>query len=87
MVLALGMSEKVGLRVQLREREDLGNSTSELRDAEINRLLNESFRRATDILNSKRREMDDLAQALLKYETLDAKDVEAILGPGVNKSA
>ena len=86
MVESLGMSDKFGLRVKIKQDDDLGNNTNEVRDNEINKILNDSYKRAMDILSSRRKEMDELAQALLKYETLDAKDVESILGPGANKS-
>jgi len=82
MVKKLGMSEKVGLRVQYDEpvhNMEYGPSTRELTDEEINRLLNESYKRATTLLTKHKKELILLAEALLKYETLDAEDVKCIV--------
>lgn len=51
-------------------------------DAEINKILNESYLRAKAILKLHAKEHKALAEALLKYETLDADDIKAILGKG-----
>ncbi|KAK8746403.1 hypothetical protein OTU49_017004 [Cherax quadricarinatus] len=86
MVKDLGMSERVGLRTfedntgQLISTGDsLGQSTKEAIDLEIKRLLQESYERAKAILKSHAREHKALADALMKYETLDADDINAIL--------
>ncbi|KAG7160789.1 ATP-dependent zinc metalloprotease YME1L-like [Homarus americanus] len=86
MVKDLGMSERVGLRTfednssQLISTGDsLGQSTKECIDTEIKRLLQESYERAKAILKSHAREHKALADALMKYETLDADDIKAIL--------
>merc|ERR1712150_470412 len=82
MVKKLGMSEKVGLRVQYDDPVQImeyGPSTRELTDEEINRLLNESYKRATTLLTKHKKELVLLAEALLKYETLDAEDVKCIV--------
>merc|ERR1712037_149222 len=83
MVKRLGMSEKVGLRVQYDDpvqNMEYGPSTRELTDEEINRLLNESYIRASNLLTKHKKELVLLAEALLKYETLDAEDVKCIVG-------
>merc|ERR1712212_417380 len=82
MVKRLGMSEKVGLRVQYDDpvqNMEYGPSTRELTDEEINRILNESYKRATNLLTKHKKELVLLAEALLKYETLDAEDVRCIV--------
>merc|ERR1712209_208858 len=59
-VKKLGMSEKVGLRVQYDDpvqNMEYGPSTRELTDEEINRLLNESYKRATDLLTKHKKEL------------------------------
>jgi len=76
MVTVLGMSEKVGLRVY----EGSPSPAQEaVIDTEVNRLLNDSYSRALAVLKTHRHELDVLADALLKYETLDADDVQAIV--------
>jgi ATP-dependent metalloprotease len=42
-------------------------------------LFQESYERAKSILKAHQREHKLLAEALLKYETLDAEDIKAIL--------
>lgn len=48
-------------------------------DAEIKKILSDSYERAKNILKSHPKELKSLAEALLKYETLDAEDVTAIM--------
>jgi len=85
MVKEWGMSDKVGLRAiednsrSLVAVNDLGPNTSEIIDQEIKRLLQESYDRAKAILKTHAKEHKALADALLKYETLDVEDVKAIL--------
>lgn len=84
MVREWGMSDKVGLRSldqqqPLAPADRLGPATSELVDSEIRRLLADSYERAKAILRAHAREHRALADALLKYETLDAEDIRAIV--------
>ena len=93
MVTQFGMSERIGLRVMgaggRKQQQplfgsngsgsEIGPATAELIDAEVNRILNESYKRASNILQKHRRELDLLAEALLNYETLDADDIKAIV--------
>ncbi|XP_055596416.1 ATP-dependent zinc metalloprotease YME1L isoform X2 [Uranotaenia lowii] len=87
MVREWGMSEKVGLRTIDTSRgalggsgEMLGQSTVDSVDTEIKKILNDSYERAKTILKQHAKEHKALAEALLKYETLDAEDIKAILG-------
>lgn len=81
MVKSLGMSEKFGLRVMDRDRNAPAQSsgTKELMDSEIKLLLDDSYKRAIAILTLHRKELNLLAEALLKYETLDVEDIKAIV--------
>ncbi|KAF4519109.1 hypothetical protein B566_EDAN010531 [Ephemera danica] len=85
MVKQWGMSEKAGLRTiednsnSIFVVNDLSVTTSELMDAEIKRILQESYERAKNILRVHQKEHHMLAEALLKYETLDADDIKAIM--------
>lgn len=87
MVKDLGMSEKIGMRV-VREDEsqtsqivvsNFSDATSELVESEIGRLLEESKERVRKILTTHSNELKLLAEALLKYETLDAAEVKLVL--------
>ncbi|RXG52934.1 ATP-dependent zinc metalloprotease YME1-like protein [Armadillidium vulgare] len=86
MVKDLGMSDKVGLRTfesnsnaLLKPGDSLGQSTKEAIDGEIKRILQESYERAKAILKGHAKEHKALADALMKYETLDANDIKSIL--------
>lgn len=85
MVKDWGMSEKMGLRTMVESSkpfqsgDTLGPSTNELVDNEIRRILSESYERAKHILKAHAKEHKALAEALLKYETLDAEDIKAIM--------
>ncbi|KAJ8925527.1 hypothetical protein NQ315_009366 [Exocentrus adspersus] len=84
MVKDWGMSEKIGLRTMVDNPksfhgETLGPSTNEMVDSEIRRILTESYERAKHILKSHAKEHKALAEALMKYETLDAEDIKAIM--------
>lgn len=86
MVKDFGMSEKIGMRV-VREEESqsqivlssFSDATSELVEKEISRLLEESKQRVRKILSSHENELKLLAEALMKYETLDANEVKLVL--------
>lgn len=85
MVKDFGMSEKVGMRV-VREEESqnqiilsgFSDATSELVESEISRLLEESKERVRELLTTHKDELKLLAEALLKYETLDAAEVKLV---------
>ncbi|KAL4710366.1 hypothetical protein ACJJTC_003763 [Scirpophaga incertulas] len=85
MVREWGMSDKVGLRSMepprhsLQHGDQLGPYTNELVDGEIKKILSESYERAKVILRTHAKEHKALAEALLKYETLDAEDIKAIM--------
>ncbi|CAG5005627.1 unnamed protein product [Parnassius apollo] len=86
MVREWGMSDKVGLRTMeptrgpLAQSETLGPATNEMVDSEIKKILAESYERAKAILRTHAKEHKALSDALLKYETLDADDIKAIMG-------
>lgn len=85
MVKDWGMSEKVGLRTHDGNNSgivvvnELSPSTNDQIDSEIKRIMTESYERAKNILKTHQREHKMLAEALLKYETLDAEDIKSIM--------
>merc|ERR1712032_1086559 len=95
MVKRLGMSEKVGLRVQYDDpvqNMEYGPSTRELTDEEINRLLNESYKRATNLLTKHKKELRDVVEFLMnpdKFSALGGKLPKGCLlvgPPGTGKT-
>lgn len=84
MVKDWGMSDKVGLRTiespkGMMTGENLSSTTIESVDHEIKKILSDSYDRAKAILKTHAKEHKALAEALLKYETLDADDIKAIM--------
>ncbi len=94
MVTRWGMSERLGL-VQLAPRENpyLGGSgggygcaksfseeTARAVDAEIFRIIGECHEEGKRLLNTHRRELDALAEALMERETLDEREILAVTG-------
>ncbi len=54
--------------------------TARLVDAEIRRVLDESYAQAVQLLSQHRKELEALAEALLEHETLDAQDLFRVTG-------
>ncbi|KAK3304137.1 P-loop containing nucleoside triphosphate hydrolase protein [Chaetomium strumarium] len=79
MVGQLGMSERLGPVEYLRAYDRLSSETRAMVEAEVKRLLDESYARARALLVSKRKELDLLAKALVEYETLDRAEVEKVI--------
>jgi cell division protease FtsH len=91
MVGRWGMSEAVGLVSVLprpgnespfpaADGNAPSESTRELVDAEVRRIVDECYTRALDQLRANRDHLDSLARALLEHETLDEKDAYAAAG-------
>jgi cell division protease FtsH len=53
--------------------------TAQRIDAEIRRMVIEQYNRAKDILTLHRKELEQIAEALLEYETLDGDDIDTLL--------
>ncbi len=73
------MSERLGPVEYLRSYEKLSSETRAMVEAEVKKVLDESYARARALLVSKRHELDLLAKALVEYETLDRAEVEKVL--------
>ncbi|HEY7633146.1 MAG TPA: ATP-dependent zinc metalloprotease FtsH [Thermoleophilaceae bacterium] len=91
MVGRWGMSEAVGLISVLprpgnespfpaAEANAPSESTRELVDAEVRRIVDECYGVAVDRLTENRERLDSLAHALLEHETLDERDAYAAAG-------
>jgi cell division protease FtsH len=92
MVTEWGMSDKIGPIFHSSDQGEvfLGHSmggqqknvsedTANLIDSEVKDLIQESYKRAEDILKKHRKDLDDLACALLEHETLSGDDITDIL--------
>ena len=94
MVLTWGMSEQLGpisygedpalkdfMYVMPGEKE-YSEKTAEIIDSEIKRITDEAYKKAKELIEANKNKLEQIAKALLKYETLDADDVKVILEGG-----
>ncbi|MFW6033360.1 MAG: ATP-dependent zinc metalloprotease FtsH, partial [Phycisphaeraceae bacterium] len=96
MITEYGMSEKLGFLLYGKdesmnpwEQPDkmFSNETARAIDEEVRNLIDETYQEARQLIEDHRDKIDDLAQALLKYETLNREDVDKIMaGQPLNKS-
>jgi cell division protease FtsH len=94
MVLTWGMSERLGpvsyeadpglaetFYGMLPEKE-YSEKTAEVIDSEVKRITDDAFNKARELIEQNRDNVERIAKALLKYETLDAEDVKIIIAGG-----
>lgn len=64
-------------------RPDYSEKTSQIIDDEVKKLIDEAYSLARKLIEENKDELDKLAKALLKYETLDVEDVKIIMEGGM----
>jgi cell division protease FtsH len=91
MVTEYGFSKKLGpLRYSENEEEiflgrsvtqsqHMSNETAQIIDEEVRGLIEAGESKAREVLTTYRKDLDCIAEALLEYETLTGKDVDALL--------
>ena len=91
MVQRWGMSDSLGPRVygdndseiflgrDVITHKNLSNSTAELVDLEITRIIEEQYARARGIIEANRENIERMAEALLDWETLESNQIEQIM--------
>jgi len=91
MVLTWGMSDLLGPinyghepgfdnRMYMPSFEkEYSDKTAEEIDREVKKITDQAFEQAKELMHHNRDKVEKIARALLKYETLDADDVQAIL--------
>jgi cell division protease FtsH len=94
MVCDWGMSEKIGmvgygdadepvfLGRDMGHNRAYSESTAQLIDSEIKRLLDEAYNKARDLISSHRDKLDAITKALLEYETLEGSHIREIMEYG-----
>jgi cell division protease FtsH len=90
MVTQFGMSEALGpiaigegdheifLGRELSQRKEVSDSTAQMVDSEIKRFLDEAYDGAARTLSEHRSLLDEIANALLERETLDADEIKLL---------
>jgi cell division protease FtsH len=94
MVCQWGMSDKLGM-VQyggdhdqvymgrdMVQRKDYSEFTAQEIDAEVKRMINESYDRSKALIEQHRDKLEIIANALLEYESLDGSQVSDIVKTG-----
>lgn len=91
MVTEYGFSKKLGpLRYSENEEEiflgrsvtqsqHMSDETAQIIDAEVRSLVEAGESKARKVLTTFRKDLDKIAEALLEYETLSGKEVDALL--------
>ena len=91
MVQRWGMSDSLGPRVygdndseiflgrDVITHKNLSNSTAELVDLEITRIIEEQYARARGIIEANRENIERMSEALLDWETLEANQIDQIM--------
>ena len=91
MVTEWGMSQKVGfvyygddparqsIWMDLPGGHDYSPQTAQIIDEEVQRVLKEAYEDTRRLLAENREKLEAIARALLKYETLDASEVHALI--------
>ncbi len=94
MILTWGMSEQLGLisygpDVGLGDmiyfmpgEKEYSERTAEAIDSEVKKITEEAYKKAKTLIEANKDKLERVAKALLKYETLDADDVNLILEGG-----
>jgi len=94
MVLTWGMSSELGLisyapdmgvrdQIYLMPGEkEYSEKTAEIIDTEVKKITSEAYEKAKELIEANKNNLEQIAKALLKYETLDADDVTLILEGG-----
>jgi len=94
MILTWGMSEQLGLisyepnsgfknqMYMLPGEKEYSEKTAETIDKEIKKITDKAYEKAKELIESNKDKLEKIEKALLKYETLDADDVELILQGG-----
>lgn len=79
MVAKLGMSNALGPVEYGKRYEHLSSDTRAKVETEVQRTLQSSYEDVRRLLTDRRKELDLLAKALVKYETLDKAEVEKVI--------
>jgi cell division protease FtsH len=91
MITKFGMSEKLGtlaigrskdnpfLGRDYYEERDYSEDVARMIDEEVRNIVDRCYQRATDIVTTHRKQLDDIVSALLERETLDREEFLAVM--------
>jgi len=91
MVTKWGLSDKLGpltyseesgevfLGRQVTQHKQVSDETAHVIDVEVRRVIDNAYQKAQNILETNRDKLDAMAQALIKYETIDEQQIKDIM--------
>lgn len=91
MVTKWGLSERLGpltysedegevfLGHSVSTRKEISNTTANVIDEEVRKIIDRNYEQAKEILNQKQEILHRMAEALLKYETIDANQLDDLM--------
>eukprot|EP01120_Amphizonella_sp_Union-15-10_P016191 TRINITY_DN8457_c0_g1_i1.p1 TRINITY_DN8457_c0_g1~~TRINITY_DN8457_c0_g1_i1.p1 ORF type:complete len:411 (-),score=103.85 TRINITY_DN8457_c0_g1_i1:23-1108(-) len=82
MVTEFGMSDEIGPVSLKAIDEGLSPETQQLVEQEVKRILEEGLERAKRVLQKHKKDLNLVAEALLKYETLSLEEIDLVLKGG-----
>ena len=98
MVCEWGMSDKMGMieygdnsgggflaRDMMSQTKNYSEATAQQIDAEIKRFIDEAYSKAQNMLNQRRELLELIAQALMEFETLEARHIQDLINHGEMK--
>ncbi len=92
MVTKWGLSERMGpltyseedgevfLGRSVTQHKQVSDDTANLIDVEVRKIIDTNYQRAADILKENVEKLHAMANALIKYETIDAEQIKDIMG-------
>jgi ATP-dependent metalloprotease len=84
MITKWGFSQKLGVQY-LDDKEKFSGETQSIIDSEVRRLLDESYSRAKTLLQTHKKELALVAEALMEHETLSGSEVaDVVKGKALN---
>ncbi|MDD2807683.1 MAG: ATP-dependent zinc metalloprotease FtsH [Patescibacteria group bacterium] len=98
LIMQYGMSDVLGQRTfgkreeliflgkEITEQRDYSEKVAEQIDGEISRFIADAIKTALNIIKKKRNKMDDIVEVLMKKETIEQAEFEAIFDEGKEKS-
>jgi cell division protease FtsH len=72
--------EPIFIGKEIATHKEYSDKTAELIDAEVTRIVMDEYKRAHTILKANKKNLEKLAEALIKQETMDAEEIYNLLG-------
>ena len=70
---------------EIHQQRQFSERTQETIDSEVGDTLRAADRRATDMLHTRREELERLKDALMEREELDENEITSLIGPSVHE--